>query len=303
MYLYNEQELKDWKRNLELLEQQSKNVYVLFNNNSGGDAAQNGKQMMELLNIEYKGFRHRSWFMPQFYDKTLAFMEEQQWIHSICDEPQAGEGSIPTVLHATDSRKTLVRFHGRNKEGWLRPQRGEIPFETKDDMFAAFKLSLTPYIKAGKLAMVLFQFPPWFDCKKENVNYLRWVKEKMGDIPCALEGDHDSLYPPKTSSQNKLIHYSSHFPIVELDASFYAIQPERNNEKWVKETPETFQFIVKAYQGMTGHQFQLYPFSEESPLKEAGCPASFSCSSIPPLKKEMLQADLDQDFRKKPVIN
>ena len=60
------------------------------------------------------------------------------------------------------------------------------PFETKDDMFAAFKLSLTPYIKAGKLAMVLFQFPPWFDCKKENVNYLRWVKEKMGDIPCAL---------------------------------------------------------------------------------------------------------------------
>ena len=32
----------------------------------------------------------------------------------------------------------------------------------------------------------------------------------------------------------------------------------------------------------------------------AGCPASFSCSSIPPLKKEMLQADLDQDFRKKP---
>ncbi|MCY7743856.1 DUF72 domain-containing protein, partial [Bacillus licheniformis] len=41
-------------------------------------------------------------------------------------------------------------------------------------------------------------------------------------------GDHDSLYPPKTSSQNKLIHYSSHFPIVELDASFYAIQPERN---------------------------------------------------------------------------
>ncbi|MCY8666076.1 DUF72 domain-containing protein [Bacillus haynesii] len=70
-------------------------------------------------------FRHRSWFMPQFYDKTLAFMEEQQWIHSICDEPQAGEGSIPTVLHATDSRKTLVRFHGRNKEGWLRPSSGQ----------------------------------------------------------------------------------------------------------------------------------------------------------------------------------
>ncbi|MDI5788283.1 DUF72 domain-containing protein [Bacillus licheniformis] len=62
-------------------------------------------------------FRHRSWFMPQFYDKTLAFMEEQQWIHSICDEPQAGEGSIPTVLHATDSRK---------RSSVSRPQQGRL---------------------------------------------------------------------------------------------------------------------------------------------------------------------------------
>jgi uncharacterized protein YecE (DUF72 family) len=32
---------------------------VLFNNNSGGDAAQNGKQMKELLDIEYKGLTPR----------------------------------------------------------------------------------------------------------------------------------------------------------------------------------------------------------------------------------------------------
>ena len=70
-------------------------------------------------------FRHRSWFMPQFHDKTLAFMKEQGWIHSICDEPQIGEGSVPTVLHATDSETTLVRFHGRNKEGWARPSSGQ----------------------------------------------------------------------------------------------------------------------------------------------------------------------------------
>jgi uncharacterized protein YecE (DUF72 family) len=63
-------------------------------------------------------FRHRSWFSPSFYEKTLKFMEEERWIHSICDEPQAGEGSVPTVLHPTDREKTLVRLHGRNVYGW-----------------------------------------------------------------------------------------------------------------------------------------------------------------------------------------
>lgn len=69
-------------------------------------------------------FRHRSWFSPQYYEKTLQFMEKEGWIHSICDEPQAGEGSVPTVLKCTNNEKTLVRFHGRNVHGWLRPKEG-----------------------------------------------------------------------------------------------------------------------------------------------------------------------------------
>lgn len=66
-------------------------------------------------------------------------------------------------------------------------------------------------------------------------------------------GDHDSLYTSGISSRDKLKEYAGHFPIVEVDSAFYAIQPKRNAEKWVQDTPEGFQFIVKAYQGMTGH--------------------------------------------------
>ncbi|KAB7666496.1 DUF72 domain-containing protein [Bacillus sp. B1-b2] len=74
-------------------------------------------------------------------------------------------------------------------------------------------------------------------------------------------GDHDSLYVKNTSPPNKLIDYAGYFPVVEVDASFYAIQPQRNAENWVKKTPDSFQFIVKAYQGMTGHNRGDIPFS------------------------------------------
>lgn len=63
-------------------------------------------------------FRHQSWFVPEMREKTLAFMEQEGWAHSICDEPQAGPSSVPTVLHPTDPRLTIVRMHGRNAAGW-----------------------------------------------------------------------------------------------------------------------------------------------------------------------------------------
>ncbi len=63
-------------------------------------------------------FRHQSWFTPEMHDKTLAFMEQEGWIHGICDEPQAGSGSVPTVLHPTHPELTIVRMHGRNTSGW-----------------------------------------------------------------------------------------------------------------------------------------------------------------------------------------
>ncbi|MGY3717977.1 DUF72 domain-containing protein [Sutcliffiella cohnii] len=82
-------------------------------------------------------------------------------------------------------------------------------------------------------------------------------------------GDHDSLYASGVSSRDKLKEYAAHFPIVEIDSYFYAIQPKRNVEKWVQETPETFTFIPKAYQGMTGHQRGEIPFETKKDMFKA----------------------------------
>ncbi|TDM41847.1 DUF72 domain-containing protein [Macrococcoides goetzii] len=66
-------------------------------------------------------------------------------------------------------------------------------------------------------------------------------------------GDHDLLYADLTNKNEKLYHYGAHFPIVELDATYYSVQPERNIQKWIKETPDNFKFIVKIHQALTGH--------------------------------------------------
>lgn len=81
-------------------------------------------------------------------------------------------------------------------------------------------------------------------------------------------GDHDSLYQDLRSSRMKLQTYSNHFPVVEIDSSFYAIQPERNYKKWIEETPDHFRFVVKAYQGMTGHMRGDIPFTNVDEMFE-----------------------------------
>lgn len=64
-------------------------------------------------------------------------------------------------------------------------------------------------------------------------------------------GDHPTLIAPQ--SKAKLTDYSSYFPVVEVDSTFYAIPAQATIEKWIKETPRHFKMIVKAYGGMTGH--------------------------------------------------
>ena len=66
-------------------------------------------------------------------------------------------------------------------------------------------------------------------------------------------GDHDSLYTDVTKVNQKLETYAGTFPVVEVDSTYYAILQQSTIEKWCRETPEDFKFIVKTHQFMTGH--------------------------------------------------
>jgi uncharacterized protein YecE (DUF72 family) len=53
LYRYNSQELKQLSEAIQTISGKTKEVGVIFNNNSGGDAADNALEMQRLLNIQY----------------------------------------------------------------------------------------------------------------------------------------------------------------------------------------------------------------------------------------------------------
>lgn len=61
-------------------------------------------------------------------------------------------------------------------------------------------------------------------------------------------------YPKDAKTPEKRLQfYASRFPIVEVDATYYALPSEKNAGLWVERTPKDFSFNVKAYSLMTQH--------------------------------------------------
>lgn len=60
-----------------------------------------------------------------------------------------------------------------------------------------------------------------------------------------------------TSAEARLRHYASVFPMVEVDASYYAMPSAANAALWVERTPPGFVFDIKAFRLFTGHPSRL----------------------------------------------
>ena len=62
------------------------------------------------------------------------------------------------------------------------------------------------------------------------------------------------FYPAGVKTpEDRLRFYSSRFPLVEVDSTYYAIPTVEYAERWVERTPENFTFNIKAHALMTGH--------------------------------------------------
>lgn len=54
------------------------------------------------------------------------------------------------------------------------------------------------------------------------------------------------------NAEDRLAYYASRFPVVEVDATYYALPAARTAELWLERTPPDFTFDIKAHALMTG---------------------------------------------------
>lgn len=97
----------------------------------------------------------------------------------------------------------------------------------------------------------------------------------MGEILIGTSSWADRLlvasgwYPSGANTpQGRLEYYAEHFPLVEVDTSFYAIPAPEVTSAWAQHTPGSFTFNVKAFSLFTGHSTKAGALPPE--LRPAG---------------------------------
>ncbi len=121
-----------------------------------------------------------------------------------------------------------------------------------------FVSSLQPLKVAGKIGVLVFQFPPWFWYKNENYDYIRKCKELMEGMSLAVEFRHGSWLTDhhaedvfKFLRENEITYVTTdepqfgnlatvpYLPEATSDIAYFRLHG-RNKETWLKRGIETF---------------------------------------------------------------
>jgi uncharacterized protein YecE (DUF72 family) len=70
----------------------------------------------------------------------------------------------------------------------------DVPPQTYEEVWNRFLSALDPLVEAGKLGLLLFQFPPWFTIRSSNKQYLMEVAARCRPKPVAIELRHASWF-------------------------------------------------------------------------------------------------------------
>jgi uncharacterized protein YecE (DUF72 family) len=73
----------------------------------------------------------------------------------------------------------------------------DLPGELVDAVWSEFRAALRPLKDAGKLGVVLFQFPPWFLPHKESLAHIEECIERMEGYQLAVEFRHETWFSEK----------------------------------------------------------------------------------------------------------
>lgn len=86
---------------------------------SNMDSLADCKRLMKGLEIAVE-FRHGSWFLPERVKPLLSLLADNGITYVAADEPQYGNLATVPFIPAATTDIAYFRFHGRNRENWLK---------------------------------------------------------------------------------------------------------------------------------------------------------------------------------------
>lgn len=139
----------------------------------------------------------------------------------------------------------------------------DLPFEIRNELWDRFSQALLPLDSAGKLGVVLFQFPQWFYPREDNREYIiqcqqrlpqyrlaiefrngAWLREREKDHTLSLLSDNNLAYVSVDEPQG---FTSSVPPVAEATSDIGIVRFHgRNKENWEKKgitVAERFKYL------------------------------------------------------------
>jgi len=138
-----------------------------------------------MLYLGTSGFSYDDW-VGSFYPRG---MPKREWLTYYAREFNTCE--INSTYYALPKPSSLKAMTEKTGEGFLFSIKAnqEMTHKQEDNapVFKTFCEILESVIAAGKLGCVLAQFPYSFGFNRHNLDYLRLVRERLGELPVVIE--------------------------------------------------------------------------------------------------------------------
>jgi len=251
------------------------------------------KEMADLLEIleasrfEYGAFRNAATALADWSGN----LEETVKADKVTDIPTVGKGTAKMIVELSVSGESkdldgvraqvpeqlpkLLRFRGLGPKR-VRTLWKELGIESPDD--------LETKINDGSIASLKGFGSKTIDSLQASIEYFRNNKPTATqhqsdiEIPKSIDATgklfpgtsgysypkwKGSFYPAKAKSAELLHHYAELLPAVEINNTFYRFPSEQVVDQWKSQTPDDFQFALKAHRRIT-HQMRLNKTSKKN---------------------------------------
>jgi uncharacterized protein YecE (DUF72 family) len=139
----------------------------------------------------------------------------------------------------------------------------DLPSQVYEDVWSRFLGALDPLVEAGKLGVLLFQFPPWFTIRRANKQTLLEVAARCRPLRAVVELRHASWFAGSNAEETLSFlrghdlpfvcvdmpqgYPSSIPPIVQATSDVAVVRFHGHSEKWTsKDIHEKFGYLYSA---------------------------------------------------------